>query len=185
MKKLLFKVILLMLIPLSINAQSVDREREVFNGIQLSVFPYSGPVVFNEFPLGKQSALRSEVGLASLIPFEDFVFQPIFRIEPRFYHNFDQRRAKNESPEFNNGNYFAISCLYVSEMFKLGSNRNDFTLTETLGFLPTYGIRRSLSAHLDYELGIGAGLQFIQREEVFNTNPDLLINLHARIGYRF
>ena len=53
--------------------------------------------------------------------------------------------------------------------------------------MPTWGIRRNIGNHFNYETGIGIGyVSYFNEDNVISFNEnDVVVNLHLRIGYRF
>ncbi|MCB0470165.1 MAG: hypothetical protein KDC51_06205, partial [Flavobacteriaceae bacterium] len=57
-----------------------------------------------------------------------------------------------------------------------------------ISIIPTWGIRRNIGSHFNFETGIGIGyVHYFNKENVVSLTEqsDVLVNLHARIGYRF
>lgn len=153
------------------NTQEASVEKSVF-GIQI------GPIgvwVHNELKLSNQVALRSEIGLAGV---NTANIEPLLALEPRWYYNLDKRADKNKRIDGNSGNYISFRTSYrffdISEIDK----KND----SYLSFTPTWGIRRNIGNHFNYEAGIGIGLGF------FNDNGREIgytSYFNLKIGYRF
>ena len=65
-------------------------------------------------------------------------------------------------------------------------NRNVY---DQISIIPTWGIRRTLGNHFDYEAGLGLGyayrFQFKENGYTYKGDGSTVLNLHLRIGYHF
>jgi len=175
------KIITLVLLSVSIfcNAQNVSVEKSVF-GIQTGFLGIWG---HNESRLSNKIALRSEVGLDAGILFTDFygssgfLLAPVLTLEPRFYYNLNKRNSKSKDIKNNSGNFISLKTSYHPDWFVI----SDITehITSDISFIPTWGIRRNIGTHFNYETGVGIGLRF------FSSVSEAVANLHLRIGYVF
>lgn len=185
MKKILFLVAFCVL-TLTIKAQTASVEKTIFN-IQTN---HLGLWVNNETRLTNSLALRSEVGLAmGPVSFRlrdnksVFVGIPrlMFTLEPRWYYNLGKRVENSKSIAGNSGNFLSLKTTYFSNLLFSGRSNEPTTLT----IVPTWGIRRTIGNHFNYELGAGLGYA-----HSFKTNTELsynrfAVNLHIRFGYKF
>lgn len=175
------KIITLIFLSLSIfcNAQNVSVEKSVF-GIQTG---FLGIWVHNESRLSNTIALRSELGLDAGILFTDFegrsgfLLAPVLTLEPRYYYNLNKRNLKSKNINNNSGNFISIKSSYHPDWFVI----SDITdhITSDISFIPTWGIRRNIGTHFNYETGLGIGYRF------FSNESEAVGNLHLRIGYIF
>ena len=175
------KIITFVLLSVSIfcNAQNVSVEKSVF-GIQTGFLGIWG---HNESRLSNKIALRSEVGLDAGILFTDFygssgfLLAPVLTLEPRFYYNLNKRNSKSKDIKNNSGNFISLKTSYHPDWFVI----SDITehITSDISFIPTWGIRRNIGTHFNYETGVGIGLRF------FSNVSEAVANLHLRIGYVF
>lgn len=149
------------------NNQEASVEKSVF-GIQVGLI---GVWAHNELKLSNQFVLRSELGIAGV---NTAVIEPLVALEPRWYYNLDKRVAKDKRIDGNSGNYVSLRTKYN---FTTTTEAEDEGINQVF-IGPTWGIRRNLGKHFNYELGLGAGLGY-RRVIVFAP----YINL--RIGYRF
>ncbi|WP_160114678.1 hypothetical protein [Aquimarina sp. AU474] len=170
MIKLVFVFLLVMssYFGFSQNAKDdVSVEKSVF-GIQIGLL---GIWAHNELKLSNQVALRSEIGLGGV---NTANIVPILALEPRWYYNLNERADKNKRIDGNSGNYFSLRASYHFRT-ALEAEDND---VNRMFMAPTWGIRRNLGDHFNYEVGVGGGLGY-RREVVFAPYVNL------RIGYRF
>ena len=59
-------------------------------------------------------------------------------------------------------------------------------MSNQVAIVPTWGIRRNIGTHFNYETGIGLGYKyFFAESEYLNSQGHLALNLHLRIGYHF
>ena len=169
-------------------AQDASVEKSVF-GVQLGVLGIFG---HNESKLSNSIALRSELGYEAGLFFSGydsnlgFIMAPAITLEPRWYYNLNRRIGKSKRIDGNSGNFISIKTTYHPDILVISSQDN-INLISDISFVPTYGIRRNIGAHFNYEFGFGIGYAHLFREEnVFIVNQsDVSVNLHARFGYRF
>ena len=166
--------------------QTATVETAVF-GIQTG---FSGLWVHGEFKLSNKFALRAETGL-DLGTWENTYtnqkglgFAPVISLEPRFYYNLNKRHNKGKRIDGNSGNFISLKTSYNSDLFFIGTNE-DIHLETDFMVIPTWGIRRNLGKHFNYEAGFGIGYIHYREEYNINNKSDVTANLHARIGYKF
>lgn len=174
----------------SIVAKSQDTsvENSTF-GIQTG---FLGIWVHNEYKLTNQIALRSEVGLDAGIYGSDvygksgFFMVPAITLEPRWYYNLEKRVHKSRRIDGNSGNFLAIKTTIHPDIVLFDSNDN-INFVPDISIIPTWGIRRNMGRHFTYEAGIGIGYVhfFNKKNTIILDEPDIIINLHLRLGYRF
>lgn len=177
------KIILILLITnFSFSQEKASVEKSFF-GIQTG---FLGAWVHNESRLSNQVSLRSEIGL-------DFGFSdngysqtsaliPSLRLEPRWYYNLEKRVKKARKISNNSGNFLALNITYNPDWFYI-SNQDNLNVISTLAFVPKWGIKRTVGNHFTYEVGIGIGT-FIVLED-YETNNNVALDLHLRLGYSF
>lgn len=187
MKKFLFTFLLCGLLFTSY-AQDMYVEKSSF-GFQTGLL---GFWLYNEARLSKDIVLRSEIGLTSEFYKGGYYGQtwflvgPSFTLEPKWYYNMAQRKHKNKNITGNSANYFSISTKYIPNWFVASTNDN-LTYFDQISIIPTWGIRRSIGKHFNYEAGLGVGyIHFFQKNAGFSKNEgNMKVNLHLRIGYTF
>ncbi|WP_271770264.1 hypothetical protein [Aquimarina algiphila] len=151
--------------------QEASVEKSVF-GIQIGVL---GAWVHNELRLSNQVALRSEIGLGG-VSFDHI--EPMIALEPRWYYNLNKRVDKGRRIDGNSGNYISFRASY--RFFDISEAENDNQ--DYLLLTPTWGIRRNIGKHFNYEAGLGIGLAF-RNENGKEIGYTSVFNL--KIGYRF
>lgn len=185
MKKLII-TISFCLLNLLIQAQDASVEKSVF-GIQ------TGPIglwAHQEARLTNKIALRSElgveVGLHGRNNTTDYIFGVAISLEPRWYYNISKRQDKSKRIDGNSGNFISIKTKYHPDWI-LASNNENIRLVSDLSIVPTWGIRRNIGKHFNYEAGFGVGyIHYINDENLtIIDEADVAVNLHLRIGYRF
>ena len=184
------KLLLLALLGISrlTNAQEAKVEKSVF-GIQTG---FLGIWAHNESRLSDRIALRSEVGFDSGIwggDFYDktgFLLTPVLSVEPRFYYNLQKRADKGRNISGNAGNYLSIRASFHPDWFVI-SNYDDVSIISDISIIPTWGIRRNIGKHFNYEAGLGLGYRYIfaERAGFLENESSLAANFALRIGYRF
>jgi hypothetical protein len=184
------KNITLVLVSLSIfcNAQKASVEKSVF-GIQTG---FLGIWAHNESRLSNRIALRSEIGFdagfqSGIFYVEDIFFlAPVLTLEPRFYYNLNKRNSKSKVITNNSGNFISIKTSYTPDWLVI-ANVKDISIISEISFIPTFGIRRNLGTHFNYEAGFGFGYKYIFAKAAgyYNNESEATANLHLRIGYVF
>ena len=187
MRKIIM-TLLLCGITLIATSQDASVEKSVF-GIQ------TGPIgvwVHNESKLSNSIALRSEIGIDGGIAgganYDKtyFITVPVISLEPRWYYNLNKRESKSKRIDGNSGNFVSLKTSYHPDLL-ITSNDDNILLISDISIVPTWGIRRNIGSHFNYEVGIGVGyLYFFEKDNVVIINEsDVAVNLHLRIGYRF
>jgi hypothetical protein len=183
MKKGLIVLIALFYVSV-VNAQQTSVEKSV-SGVQLGFMSAWG---YHEIRLADKFALRGEVGLGANFwyhsssffgTYSGYVLFPIFTVEPRFYYNMNRRSEKQKRIDNNSANFIALNVM-LDPGWIIASSEDNVYSTGSISFIPTWGIRRNLGKHFDYELGLGVGY-----EHIFNFGGDLVFRPHLRIGYHF
>lgn len=176
-------------LALCAKSQTTSVEKSAF-GIQTGVL---GIWVYNEAKLSDKLALRTEIGFDFGIwettyydDFESpFIQTPVIVLEPRYYYNLKKRSDNSKSTDGNSGNFIALKTSYHPEFALF--NTDDAPVVSDFAIIPTWGIRRNLGEHFNYEAGIGLGFShtFAQRVGYSEDKSGLEPNMHLRIGYRF
>mgnify|MGYP003624166173 FL=1 len=146
----------------------------------------------NEYKLSNSIALRAELGFDAGV-FNDnfssgsfFILAPVITLEPRWYYNLNKRVSKSRRIDGNSGNFISIKTSYHPDLI-IGDIPNNTNFISDLSIVPTWGIRRNIGKHFNYETGIGLGyIHFFKEKNVYiKYNNMLALNLHLRIGYKF
>jgi len=185
----------------NINARVVD---ESINGIQTG---FLGVWWNNETKIATRWAMRFEIGYEAP-PFYSFVegddaleiysvttknkypvFAPVLSLEPRWYYNSSKRQGNSKNTFHNSGNYATIALRYYPKILAL----SPYAIKDQEGgifIVPTWGIRRNISYRLNFELGLGFGIDIL--DPVISKNDktedflhDIVFNIHLRFGYKF
>jgi len=170
------------------NAQKASVEKSVF-GIQTG---FLGIWAHNESKLSNTIALRSEIGFdagfqSGFFYAEDvFFLAPVLTLEPRFYYNLNKRNSKSKVITNNSGNFISIKTSYTPDWLVI-ANVKDISIISEISFIPTFGIRRNIGTHFNYEAGFGFGYKYIFAKAAgyYNNESEATANLHLRIGYVF
>ncbi|MGM0634558.1 MAG: hypothetical protein ACQESK_00725 [Bacteroidota bacterium] len=136
--------------------------------------------------------MRFEIGLDSGIwggsYYDDtgYVITPVLTLEPRWYYNLNKRVEKSKNIAGNSGNFVALKTSYHPDWFTI-SNYDNIAVISDISIIPTWGIRRNIGNHFNYEAGFGVGYRYIFAENAgYSENEsEVALNLHLRIGYRF
>jgi hypothetical protein len=169
-------------------AQDSSVEKSVF-GLQTGLL---GVWMHHEARLSNQIALRTEIGLDSGIwggDFYDgigFLMTPVITVEPRWYYNLNKRETKGKSTAGNSGNFLALKTSVHPDWFVI-SNADNVRVIGDVSVVPTWGIRRSIGSHFNFETGLGLGYRciFAKQAGYAKDYGELAVNVHLRFGYRF
>ncbi|WP_284651511.1 hypothetical protein [Flavobacterium terrisoli] len=179
MEKLFFA---LLFFNLSFGQTKATVEKSIF-GLQTGLLGIWG---HNETRLSNQTSLRSELGLDFGISGDDnsttTALIPSIRLEPRWYYNLEKRIKKEKSIAKNSGNFLALNIVYNPDWFII-SNEDNVKVISTLAFVPKWGIKRTVGNHFTYEAGIGIGGFLVLND--YETDSNVAVDLHLRIGYTF
>jgi len=175
MKKVVFVTFLVIgsYLGFSQDEKEASVEKSVF-GIQVGVFSFWG---YNELKLTNQVVLRSEIGVGGV---NSGSIGAVIAVEPRWYYNLKRRANKGKRIDGNSGNYFSLRGRYHVHSMSRGAENSIYYLLVA----PTWGIRRNIGKHFNYEAGVGAGLGFGYEDDGrsgISTIPYVVLG----IGYRF
>jgi len=185
MKKTILTLALIGL-TLTVKSQNANVEKSVF-GIQTGLF---GIWAHNETKLTNQIALRSEIGFDmgiwdGIFYYKTgFVMIPVITAEPRWYYNLNKRVNKSKRIDGNSGNFISLITSYHPDWFVI-SNYDNINTMNAISIVPTWGIRRNIGKHFNYETGIGLRYQFIFDKQTGFLDHEAALYLNLRIGYRF
>jgi len=168
-------------------AQEVSVEKSFFS-IQTGIL---GIWDQNEARISDKIALRSEIGFNNSIwggMYYDkvqFLLNPVFCVEPRYYYNLGKRHSKSKRIDNNSGNFLSLEMSFQPDWFMI-SNQSNLSLRNTLTVIPTWGIKRNIGKHFNYEVGGGLGYGYVFKKEGYlEHGSGAVINLLLRIGYVF
>jgi hypothetical protein len=169
-------------------SQNASVEQSTY-GIQTG---FLGLWVHNETKLSNAMVLRSEIGLDSGIWGGDFyngtgfLMTPVLSLEPKLYYNLNKRVSKSKRIDGNSGNFISLKTSYHPDWFVI-SNKDKLRYISDISVIPTWGIRRNIGNHFNYETGVGMGYRYIFAKQAgFSENKsEAAFNVHLRIGYRF
>lgn len=187
MHKILFTFLLFSFTILTTQAQDLSVEKSTY-GIQTGLLGLWG---YNESRLSNELALRTEIGLDASIFGGGFVektgviLAPVLSLEPRWYYNLNKRAGKSRKTFRNTGNFVSLKTSYHPDLFTI-SNYDHVTVIPNLSIIPTWGIRRHIGRHFNFETGIGFGYNHtFGKSKGYRDIDELAVNLHLRLGYSF
>ena len=108
---------------------------------------------------------------------------PVISIEPRWYYNLTKRDSKGKNTSFNSGNFVSVSIGYSPDWI-IFSTTDNLTIDNVITIIPTWGIRRNIGKHFNYEVGGGIGYAYSFKNNGYAEN-DVAYNLYLKIGYIF
>ncbi|MEL6659764.1 MAG: hypothetical protein AAFP77_20200 [Bacteroidota bacterium] len=189
MKKV-FLALTLCALAIVVKSQNTSVENSIF-GVQTGVL---GFWVYNEAKLSDAIALRTEVGfdfgIWETTYYDDydapFLLTPVIVVEPRFYYNLKKRAEDSKRTDGNSGNFIALKMGYHPDSFVL-FNTDEAPVVSDFSIIPTWGIRRNIGDHFNFEAGIGVGYSytFAERAGYLEDKGEIELNMHLRLGYRF
>jgi len=204
MKRILLAAAISSLFTFNTSAQETEQPKasvvKSVSGLQIGPL---GGWIYHEFKLTNAIALRAEAGLNAGIWFgsqyEDigYVFTPVISVEPRWYYNLNKRVEKGRDIKGNSGNFISLKASFMPDWFLLNNDDlkwNGMAMAEPethnqISIIPTWGIRRTLGKHFDYEAGFGLGYAYIfgykSNGYKYGGEGSLSANIHLRIGYHF
>lgn len=167
-----------------ISPMSPSVERSI-TGVQVG---FLGANVYNESRLTNEIALRSSATLNAAFWFGDlkdsgFALAPELSLETKYYYNLERRARKGKSTARNSGNYISLDLKYFPDWFVISSEK-DLNVVSSIGFVPTYGIRREFGRHFNYEFKVGFGYGFLLDSD-YSSASGSMANLSFKIGYDF
>lgn len=197
MKKTILAIGLMILLftSKSFAQDSIPSVEKSIKGLQIGL----GAWLNYEFKLANQISLRAEAGLngsvwyrKSLYYGDDlgFILSPVVKAEPRWYYNLGSRVRKGRNIKGNSGNFLSLPISYSPNWF-LVSSKGDVgkNVRQQISFVPTWGIRRTLGKHFNYEAGIGLGyayaFEYKENGYTYKSTEGTVANIHLRIGYHF
>ena len=171
-----------------IQAQNASVEKSIY-GLQIEALGILG---HTEKRLSNTLALRAEAGLGgglwfgAIYPKAGFALFPTFIAEPRWYYNLNGRERKAKRTDGNSANFFSLKTRYFADWFVI-TNYDELQINDIVSIIPSWGIRRNIGKHFDYEVGFGMGYfwELGKREGHLEREHGEAFNLHLRIGYRF
>lgn len=184
----IFIALSFLLLPLLASAQTSSVESSIY-GVQTG---FLGAWVYNESKLSDEIALRTELGLdahifaSSFLNRTGFILAPTINLEPRWYYNLNKRVNKSRRTANNSGNFLSLKGTYRPNLFTISNYENTYVIPN-ISVIPTWGIRRHIGRHFNYEAGIGIGYNYIFAKSVgyLENRDEAALNLHLRIGYSF
>lgn len=161
MKKSPITFVLLFLLSAKLFSQEPTVEKSIW-GIQIIKPPFA---LYNETKLYNNIALRTELnfGLYYENAGESWAVFPSLHAEPRYYYNLKRRLNKNKRIDGNSANFLSLVCGYQPP-FAIKSK--DTRVNPSLYFIPTYGLKRKIGKHFNFEFAFGIGYSIAFKENI-------------------
>lgn len=181
-------LILIFLLLLSLNLKAQSEEKNIF-GVQtgfLGIWTHYETGLSNEFVLRTEVGLDSGIWRGSFYKNTGFLMTPVLTLEPRWYYNLPKRAEKGKDIAGYGANFISVKTSYHPDWFVI-TNQPYVRIVSDISFVPTWGIRRNIGRHFNYEAGAGMGVRIITSRigRINRNKPETALNLHLRIGYRF
>ena len=154
-------------------------------GVQLG---YLGAWGYGELPVGRKVVARLHAGIdagvrwGSLYETTDFALVPVLGVSPRWYYNWDKRTSKEKRTERNAANFLSLPITYHPGWFTI-TDEPGTAADKGLGLIPTWGIRRNLGKHLNFEVGVGIGYRVRWLDFGVQRFGDVAAWVPLRIGF--
>jgi len=186
MKKSILLCAMLMAFTLA-KGQDISVEQSIF-GIQTGLLGIWG---HNEFRMSNELAFRSEIGLdggifgGSYYEGTGFFLIPLLAIEPRWYYNMNKRASKEKRTDGNSANFLSLRIAYHPNWFMISNQ--DVDVVSDISIIPSWGLRRNLGQHFNFETGAGIGyVYYFAKNAGYSENEgEVTINILFKIGYKF
>jgi len=169
-------------------AQNTSVEKSI-NQIQIGVL---GTWISNETRLCNSITLKSEIGFDGGIEYTSFegvsngplyFAAPVFSVSPRWYYNLQSRANKSKSVAGNSANFLSLETSFHPDWFVI-SNQSGSSIYNQVSIIPTWGLRRMIGNHFNYEVGAGIGYRHIFTPAFYFDVNEAAFNLILRVGYR-
>ena len=185
-------IIILTLLMLSAKAWSQDNAAKVEQATAGVQTGFLGLWVYQESQMADAIALRVEFGMEagfwgnSRMGYTGYLIRPALIAEPRWYYNLEKRLKKEKVIAYNSADFLSLKINYQPDWFRISNDDQVRTITN-ISFIPTWGIRRMIGNHFNFEAGAGLGYTYIFANRAgFSANyGGTVLNLHLRIGYCF
>lgn len=160
-------------------------EKSIF-GVQAGLL---GANVYNESRLADKWSLRSEIGVLGGYSYSSsrlekksrLHFFPTLSVEPRYYYNLERRQRLNKKTANNSGNYVGFNLGYLPDWFVISNYKYDVSNSNSMFFIPSWGLRRTFAKNFEYEFKMGYGYSIN-----LDSNKGVgFLDLGFNIGYRF
>ena len=186
MKKSILLCVMLMVFTFA-KGQDASVEKSIF-GIQIGLFGIWG---HNEFKMSNELAFRSEIGMeggvwgGTYYEGTGFLLTPSLAIEPRWYYNMNKRVSKEKRIDGNSANFLSLRINYHPDWFVISNQ--DVDVVSDISIIPSWGLRRNLGQHFNFETGVGLGyIYYFAKNAGYGENEgDVIINILLKIGYKF
>lgn len=183
MKRFLF---LLFFIVAAASSYAQDGEvKKNLAGVQIGLF---GLDLYDEIRMTNKAVLRAEASLfpslwgGVLHPKTGYAIYPSVALMPKYYYNIQKRAEKGKATRNNAANYIGLMVRCIPDGFVI-SNTPNINVSNQIGVIPTFGIRRSLGRKINFEsrIGVGYGTTF----GYINNDASGIFDLSVKIGYDF
>lgn len=165
-------------------AQNISVEKSI-NQMQVGLL---GTWISNETRLCNSITLKSEIGFdAGFVGTSNgtqYVAAPVFSVSPRWYYNLQSRVNKSKSVGGNSANFLSLETSFHPDWFVI-SNQSGSTIYNQVSIIPTWGLRRAIGNHFNYEVGAGIGYRHIFTPSFYSDINEAAFNLILRVGYTF
>ena len=158
MKSTIYAVLFGLFLSFSTSAVGQSAEAGAVERVYGAQIGFLGAWGYAELPVGRSVVARLEAGLnAGYYRSNDmFTGAPVISAGPRWYYNLGKRAAKEKRIAGNAANFLSLPIAYHPGWFTLSNVEGTYT-DKGMTILPTWGIRRNLGKHLNFEAGVGFG----------------------------
>lgn len=167
---------------------NIAQEASVENstcGIQVGISPLS---IYNELKMTNTLALRTELAFGFSYSLTQWTVMPVLIVEPRYYYNLKKRLEKGKRIDGNSGNRISVLMGYEPGVVLSSNNKKTYP---SFNVMPSWGIRRNIGQHFNYEVGLGLGYGWTFSEYpigdaiVRPNTHGVVYGIRLGIGYQF
>lgn len=163
MKKFPFIILSFLLFQTSKAQDSVSVEKSL---IGASISPFGSLSFEYENKLSKEWTLLSQaiIDYSYSSARNGYSVRPYIGLEPRWYYNLDRRTRLAKNTKFNTGNYWSLDVDFRPKLV-LATNQSNYSLENIVYFLPSYGMRRTISKKLYFDGSFYVGMSYVSGYE--------------------
>ena len=157
-----------------------QEKKEVFFGGQVGILEAR---LYNEFNLSKSFSFQTSVGMMGGINNSDFYVTPKVEVSPKWNYSLKKRLKNNKNTRYNAANYLALSISYQPQWSTIKHYK--YRNIERIAVVPTFGIKRNFSKHINYEFFMGVGYERFLNSKYWLEKEDVAVKIGMLIGVDF
>lgn len=131
--------------------------------------------LYGEYSISNTSTIKTSFNLSGYYYDKSLSLIPVLNLSPRWYYNFNKRNSDGKNTQNNSANYLSLNMNYTPNWFTI--SKKEINRSEFLQFIPTWGLRRNINHHLNYEVSAGIGYERNLTKEKANLGVDVNLKL--------